>query len=79
MSMSDSSKWPRDENGLRLNPDLFLNITEDEPLLQHYQMLHDGLSDMIEDGRITGSESDIQWLVRMLVNATTISNREAEV
>lgn len=71
--------WPQDENGLRLNPDLFLDRTEDEPLLQHYRMLHDGLSDMIEDGRLNCRLcTDYEWIVRMLINATAIAAREEE-
>jgi DNA-directed RNA polymerase subunit RPC12/RpoP len=81
VKVEDGEDWPRDENGLRLNPDLFLERTEDEPLLQHYRMLHDGLSDMIEDCRLAPdgyvSQADYQWLVRMLENASVIAAREA--
>ena len=38
------------------------------PILDHYRALHDGLSDMIEDGRLTESDvpDDYHWLVEKM-------------
>ena len=64
------------------NPDTFLGRTEDEPLLQHYQMLHDGLDVLIENERLSTyrglSEDDYKWIVDMLLNALTIAATEDE-
>lgn len=42
-----------------------------EALLAHYRRLHDGLSDMIEGGRLTEADipDDYHWLVEMLAQA----------
>jgi hypothetical protein len=53
--------------------------TEDDALLQHYRQLHDGLSDMIEEGRLTEAAipDDYRWLVAMLLRANAIDKAEA--
>jgi hypothetical protein len=45
-------------------------------LLAHYRALHDGLSDMIESGRLSESNipDDYQWLVDMLVEAVSLDH-----
>lgn len=72
----DYRHFPRDENGLPLNPDLFLDQTEDEPLLQHYKMLHDGLSVVINRFPNCLLREDYDWIVRMLENAARIADKE---
>lgn len=53
-----------------------------EPVLEAYKRLHDGLSDMIESGRLTEADipDDYQWLVSSLVElagqASAHSQRE---
>jgi hypothetical protein len=53
--------------------------TEDDALLQHYRRLHDGLSEMIEEGRLTEAAvpDDYRWLVAMLLRANAIDEVEA--
>lgn len=43
-------------------------VTEPAAALELYAKLHDGLSDMIEDGRLTESDipDDYRWLVDSL-------------
>lgn len=51
-------------------------------LLSHYRALHDGLSDMIESGRLDEKDipDDYQWLVEMLVEAVGLDhNARAEI
>jgi hypothetical protein len=45
-------------------------------LLEHYRTLHDGLSDMIEGGRLNEKTipADYQWLVDMLVEAVSLDH-----
>ncbi len=45
-------------------------------LLGHYRALHDGLSDMIEGGRLSEKAipDDYQWLVEMLVEAVSLDH-----
>jgi hypothetical protein len=52
--------------------------TEDDVLLQHYRRLHDGLSEMIDDGRLTEAAipGDYRWLVAMLLRANAIVNAD---
>lgn len=40
----------------------------DDEMLKAYERLHDGLSDMIESGRLTEADipDDYEWLVQML-------------
>lgn len=47
-------------------------------LLQQYQALHDGLSNMIEDGRLTYEmiPDDYDWLLLMLLEAMDIEADE---
>jgi hypothetical protein len=54
--------------------------TEDDALLQHYRQLHDGLPEMIEDGRLTEAKiaDDYRWLVATLLRANAIANAEEE-
>ena len=49
-------------------------------LLSHYRKLHDGLSDMIESGRLTEAdiEDDYQWLVHMLERAVYLDDQAAQ-
>ncbi len=45
-----------------------LESVDIETVLENYRKLHDGLSDMIEEGRLTeaGIPDDYQWLVEKL-------------
>lgn len=44
-------------------------------LLDHYRALHDGLSDMIEGGRMKAIPADdYKWLVEMLVEAVSLDH-----
>ncbi len=49
-----------------------------EAVLESYQRLHDGLSDMVEGGRLAVSDipNDYQWLVESLAS---LANRVGEV
>lgn len=49
-------------------------------LLSHYRALHDGLSDMIESGRLDENDipDDYQWLVEMLVEAVGLDHEARE-
>lgn len=61
------------------DPEFYLDRIEDEPLHQHYCMLHDGLSVLIESGELTTRlPEDYEWLVRMLEVASVIAAREEE-
>ena len=44
--------------------------TMEQDLLNSYRDLHDGLSDMIEEGRLTVADipDDYQWLVDLLIS-----------
>ena len=47
-----------------------------EQLLQEYEKLHDGLSDMVEGGRLREGDipDDYQWLVQSLAKLTGMGN-----
>lgn len=63
----------------KYDPEFYLDRIEDEPLLQHYRTLHDGLSDLVECGQLhTMHEPDYQWLVRMLEVAAIIADKEEQ-
>lgn len=71
---------PHGPDGRSLDPDFMLGSVEDEPLLQHLLMLWDGLSDMVESGRLTEDKipEDYDWLMKMMVNANTLYEAEGE-
>ena len=57
-------------------PDWSIEMNETQ-LLQRYTALHDGLSDMIEGGRLTHEmiPDDYDWLLLTLLDANGIANK----
>jgi hypothetical protein len=55
-----------------------MNIDDmEQDLLADYGRLHDGISEMVESGRLTASDipDDYDWLVSLLAELATASDR----
>ena len=52
-----------------------------QAMYKAYGRLHDGLSDMIEGGRLTEADipNDYHWLVKQLAGSTALANEQAGV
>lgn len=52
-----------------------------QAMIKAYGRLHDGLSDMIEGGRLTEADipDDYHWLVQQLAGSTALANEQARV
>lgn len=74
--MSQEHKFPKQETK---DPQSILK-TALQDMQSAYGRLHDGLSDMIESGRLTEADipDDYQWLVETLSEPCNVANQKAE-
>jgi hypothetical protein len=56
-----------------------LMLSNEQRLLQHYRVLHDGLWEMIDGGRLNCRlHTDYDWIVRMLANISVIIDQNED-